>query len=265
MDKISASGVFVKRLCQFGRVPMKPYAHRDDYYIVALLTQGKASVEIDLERMDLQAGDILIVSPWQVHNKPTGETWDADGWMLAMSPEMFTEREARAVEEYSIAPGPFSPGCAVTDDMVYLCDMMQRNRENDAVFVSLALTIKSIVLSTLLTNDTAVSGRYRAITLKLRKLLDSHLVDEKSPSAYAAMMNISEVYLNEAVKGTTGLSAGAYIRSIVIMQAKRQFAYTSLSAKEIAYSLGYEDYAYFSKLFTRCTGKSPSEYRKNLK
>ena len=79
------------------------------------------------------------------------------------------------------------------------------------------------------------------------------------------MMNISEVYLNEAVKGTTGLSAGAYIRSIVIMQAKRQFAYTSLSAKEIAYSLGYEDYAYFSKLFTRCTGKSPSEYRKNLK
>lgn len=43
MDKISGSGVFVKRLSQFGRVPMKPYAHRDDYYIVALLTQGKGA------------------------------------------------------------------------------------------------------------------------------------------------------------------------------------------------------------------------------
>lgn len=110
-----------------------------------------------------------------------------------------------------------------------------------------------------------VSGRYRAITLRLRKLLDIHLVVEKNPSAYASMMNISEVYLNEAVKGATGLSVGAYIRNMVMVRAKRQLAYTSLSAKEIAYALGYEDYTYFSRLFAKCTGKSPSEYRKNLK
>lgn len=265
MQKISASGVFVKRFGQSGRVPMKPYAHRDDYYIVALLTGGKASVEIDLERKELQAGDILIVSPWQVHNRPEGETWDADGRMLAFSPEMLTEQEARAVEEYSIAPGPFNPGVAVTDDIVTLCDMMERNQGNDSVFVSLALTVKIMVLSALVTNGTARSGRYRAITLRLRKLLDIHLVVEKSPSAYASMMNISEVYLNEAVKGATGLSVGAYIRDMVMVRAKRQLAYTSLSAKEIAYSLGYEDYAYFSKLFSKSIGKSPSEYRKNLK
>ena len=79
------------------------------------------------------------------------------------------------------------------------------------------------------------------------------------------MLNISEVYLNEAVKESVGLSVGAYIRARIILQAKRQLAYTSLSAKEIAYSLGYEDYAYFSKLFRKNVGKSPSDYRKNLK
>lgn len=265
MQEISSSGVFVKRFGQSGRVPMKPYAHRDDYYIVALLTQGKASVEIDLERKGLRAGDILIVSPWQVHNSPAAETWDADAWMLAFSPEMLTEQETCAVEEYSIAPRPFSPGCAVTDDIVTLCAMMERNKGNDSVFVSLALSVKNMVLSALVKNDTATSGRYRAITLRLRKLLDVHLVEEKRPSEYASMMNISEVYLNEAVKGATGLSAGAYIRNIVMVRAKRQLAYTSLSAKEIAYALGYDDYAYFSRLFAKCTGKWPSEYRKNLK
>ena len=226
MQKISASGVFVKRFGQSGRLPMKPYAHRDDYYILALLTEGNVAVEIDFERKELQAGDILIVSPWQVHNKPDGETWD---------------------------------------DVVTLCSMMDRNKENNAVFGALAAAVKSIVLSTLNTDGTAVSGRYRAITLRLRKLLDIHLVVEKSPAAYASMMNISEVYLNEAVKGATGLSVGAYIRNMVMVRAKRQLAYTSLSAKEIAYALGYEDYAYFSRLFAKCTGKSPSEYRKNLK
>ena len=265
MQKISASGVFVKRFGQFGRVPMKPYAHRDDYYIVALLTDGRAAVEIDFERKELQAGDILIVSPWQVHNRPEGETWDADGWMLAFSPEMLTEQEARIIEEYSISPSPFSPADAAVDDVVTLCSMMDRNKENNAVFGALAAAVKSIVLSTLNTDGTAVSGRYRAITLRLRKLLDAHIVEEKRPTAYASMMNISEVYLNEAVKGATGLSVGAYIRNMVMVRAKRQLAYTSLSAKEIAYALGYEDYAYFSRLFAKCTGKSPSEYRKNLK
>lgn len=265
MQKISASGVFVKRFGQSGRLPMKPYAHRDDYYIVALLTEGNVAVEIDFERKELQAGDILIVSPWQVHNKPEGETWDADGWMLALSPEILTEQEAGIIEEYSISPIPFSPDDAVTDDVVTLCSMMDRNKENNAVFGALAAAVKSIVLSTLNTDGTAVSGRYRALTLRLRKLLDIHLVVEKRPAAYASMMNISEVYLNEAVKGATGLSVGAYIRNMVMVRAKRQLAYTSLSAKEIAYALGYEDYAYFSKLFAKCTGKWPSEYRKNLK
>lgn len=265
MQKISASGVFVKRFGQSGRLPMKPYAHRDDYYILALLTEGNVAVEIDFERKELQAGDILIVSPWQVHNRPEGETWDADGWMLAFSPEMLTEQEAGIIEEYSISPSPFSPDDAVTDDVVTLCSMMDRNKENNTVFGALAAAVKSIVLSTLNTDGTAVSGRYRAITLRLRKLLDIHLVVEKSPAAYSSMMNISEVYLNEAVKGATGLSVGAYIRNMVMVRAKRQLAYTSLSAKEIAYALGYEDYAYFSRLFAKCTGKSPSEYRKNLK
>lgn len=265
MQKISASGVFVKRFGQSGRLPMKPYAHRDDYYILALLTEGNVAVEIDFERKELQAGDILIVSPWQVHNKPEGESWDADGWMLALSPEMLTEQEAGIIEEYSISPSPFSPDDAVTDDVVTLCSMMDRNKENNAVFGALAAAVKSIVLSTLNTDRTAVSGRYRAITLSLRKLLDAHLVEEKSPAAYASMMNISEVYLNEAVKGATGLSVGAYIRNMVMVRAKRQLAYTSLSAKEIAYALGYEDYAHFSKLFSKSIGMSPSEYRKNLK
>ena len=79
------------------------------------------------------------------------------------------------------------------------------------------------------------------------------------------MLNISEVYLNEAVKGATGLSVGAYIRNRSIIQARRQLAYTSMSVKEIAFALGYNDYAYFSKLFKKSVGKSPMEYRKNLK
>lgn len=265
MQKISDSGIFVKRFDHFGKTPMKPYAHRDDYYMFGILTQGSAAIEIDFERIELKSGNILIVSPWQVHNKPAGEVWEADGWLLAFSAEMLSESEAGAIEEYSISPHPLNPGENILGDIVTLCSMLERYKESVNVSNALAVTVKNMVLSTLVAGDKDVVCRFRAITLKLSKLLDSHIAGEKSPSAYASMLNISEVYLNEAVKESVGLNVGAYIRARVILQAKRQLAYTSLSAKEIAYSLGYEDYAYFSKLFRKNVGKSPSDYRKNLK
>ncbi len=264
MGNISGSGIFIKRFGQFGKTAMKDYAHRDDYYIFVLLTAGSAVVEIDFERKELAAGDALIISPWQVHGKPAGEVWDADGWMLAVSPELLSEADARAIDEYSLSPQPFRPDADVAADITALCPMIERHGDNDSVVAAMAAAVKSMALSSLPASVAGAPGRYRSITVSFRKLLDSHLDRQKSPAAYAAMLRISEVYLNEAVKGATGLSAGAYIRRRVVIQAKRQLAYTSLSAKEIAFALGYEDYAYFSRLFRKETSVSPSDYRKNL-
>lgn len=265
MRDISDSGVFVKRFSQYGNVTMKAHAHRDDYYLVVLLCDGEATVEVDFEKMRLEKGDILIVSPWQVHNKPKDESWDASGWIIALTPEILSESETEDIENYSISPRPFSPGKDKASDIALLCEMSERNKGDQSIFVALASAVKSIVFSALDKSETAIKSRYKAIATQLKKLLDRHLIEEKSPSAYAAMMNISEVYLNEAVKGATGLSAGAYIRHTAIIKARRQLAYSSMSSKEIAYSLGYNDYAYFSKLFKKSVGMSPSDYRKNLK
>ena len=72
IQTIPDSGLFIKRFGQFGTTVMKPHAHRDDYYIFVLLTDGEAGVEIDFERRGLSTGDILIVSPWQGSRKARG-------------------------------------------------------------------------------------------------------------------------------------------------------------------------------------------------
>lgn len=265
MHTLSESGLFIKHFDRYGKTTMRSYSHRDDYYIIVLITAGSVAVEIDFERKELNNGDILILSPGQVHSKPADEVWHADGWMIAFSPEILSEVEVRAIEEYAIAPRPFTPGENIVEDIVSLLAMLERNIDNHGISQSLAAAVKSYVLSTIGTSDREMSGRYVAITVRLRKMLDMHLASEKSPAVYASMLNISEVYLNEAVKGATGLSVGAYIRGRVVVQAMRQLAYTSMSAKEIAYALGYDDYSYFSKLFKKHVGKSPTDYRKNLK
>ncbi|HET7002186.1 MAG TPA: helix-turn-helix domain-containing protein, partial [Puia sp.] len=52
------------------------------------------------------------------------------------------------------------------------------------------------------------------------------------------------------------------IKDRIILEAKRLLIYTSMSAKQIAYYLGYDDPAYFNRLFTLKAGDNTSGFRK---
>ena len=75
---------------------------------------------------------------------------------------------------------------------------------------------------------------------------------------------ISVSYLSELLKEHLQLSFSEYISSKRIQKAKELLADESLSIEQIAEQTGYNDYFYFTKVFKKNTGISPSKYRKNL-
>ena len=83
----------------------------------------------------------------------------------------------------------------------------------------------------------------------------------KSPAEYAKTLNISSAYLNECVKSTTGNSVSYYIQQRIILEAKRLLYHSGKSVKEIAVELGYDDYPYFSRLFSKVTGMTALAFR----
>lgn len=257
------SGLLVKRQDKDSAHVMKSYPHRDDYYIIVLVTGGTVSVAVDFEDVAVSAGEAIVVSPSQVHS-PSSASGDADGWFMAVASEYFTPREIDMAARYALNVAPIALAENTSDDIVRLFEILLRRIGDISVALPLASAIKSLVFSGMTENGGKNIDRYMTIVTRLKKLLDANLKDEKRPSRYAEMLNISEVYLNEAVKNVIGLSVSAFIRSQVVLSAKRQLVYTSLSASEIALELGYEDYAYFSKLFKKDTGVSPTRYRKNL-
>ena len=62
-----------------------------------------------------------------------------------------------------------------------------------------------------------------------------------------------------------GLSPANYINRIRLSDAETQVRNTDKPFGEIAYSVGFSDYSYFSKLFTKIYGSSPRKYRNNVK
>lgn len=150
------------------------------------------------------------------------------------------------------------------DDITRLFELL-RGRSDNAEFARAMVTaIVTLFCDAVMPSDSGGSDRYASIVLRLKCLMDKRLTEEKSPAAYASMLNISGVYLNEAVKAVTGTSVSDFIRGQVTVNAKRQLMHTNLNVREIAASLGYDDYSYFTRLFKKATGMTPTDFRKNL-
>jgi AraC-like DNA-binding protein len=93
-------------------------------------------------------------------------------------------------------------------------------------------------------------------------LVDSKFRDLKLVTQYASRLRISPNYLNEAVKSILGYPASHYIRNRIILEAKRKAIYSNESMKEIAYSLGFDNTAHFSKYFKNSSGMCFSTFKK---
>jgi transcriptional regulator GlxA family with amidase domain len=62
----------------------------------------------------------------------------------------------------------------------------------------------------------------------------------------------------------TGLTPIAYVQRLRIEDAKRRLERTEASIEEISWRVGYEDAAFFRRLFRRTTGLAPGQYRKRF-
>lgn len=104
-------------------------------------------------------------------------------------------------------------------------------------------------------------SRFEKVTTAFRKLLEKNYIKLKRPGQYAALLHISTPYLNDCIKGSTGYSVSYLIQERIILEAKRLLYHTNKSVKEIAFELGYVDYPYFSRLFSKVTGISAITFR----
>lgn len=77
----------------------------------------------------------------------------------------------------------------------------------------------------------------------------------------AGELNLSPRYLSDLLKQETGKTGIELIHLYLISEAKNLLVGTSYSVSEIAYKLGFENPPYFSRLFKKETGMSPSEFK----
>lgn len=92
-----------------------------------------------------------------------------------------------------------------------------------------------------------------------------NLSDSLTPDEIAQAVNFSPSYISRKFKEEAGIPLMAYITEQRIRVAKRLLQETHMSIKEIAVYIGIPDWNYFTKLFKKSVGLTPTDYKKQLK
>lgn len=244
------------------------YSHQDDYYIIGLVEKGTGCGIIDFKECRFSEGDIYLIQPGQVHRFVSSE--EVEGWMLFADSSFIGSVEKNIFDNFSLFASSVRIDKRRMDELKQIASILADRidciadeltkttvrRLTEAFTGIVAEVVREIGLQQAKQNRRQVE-----IVLSFRRLLSEHLAENRYPSYYASLLNISPVYLNEAVKKVTGMNVTLYIKNEVVLQAKRMLVHTDLAVKEISNRLGIGDYAYFSRLFTQATGVSPSTFR----
>lgn len=247
-------------------------AHRDDHYIFIFQQKGTSTFFIDFEEITIKGKAVFCILPGQVHYFKSSR--NAAGWFLAIETLQVKKLHRDFFEEKLYRHGPVNVAANMAGHLERcIAALHQMMTDKDGTYApdllsGLASVFIGLIADSYKKNESTqktTASRSSQVTQTFRNLLRQHFLEEKSPAGYAEQMNLSLSYLNECVKSETGMPVSHWIVQEVILEAKRLLYYSSLSVKEIAFKLGYEDHAYFSRVFSKAANMSPGDFRRSYR
>ncbi len=111
----------------------------------------------------------------------------------------------------------------------------------------------------------AIEDAQQAETIvdKIKRYIIEHCDSDITREEIAHHVFLSPDYVSKIFKAQTGCFLKDYINEQKIERAKELLCKGSMNVSEVAMAAGFDNFSYFSTLFKKCTGHSPSQYKKH--
>lgn len=96
-----------------------------------------------------------------------------------------------------------------------------------------------------------------------KEYLEAHYAEDISLEDVAMQVNISPQYFSKLIKKNTGFNFIDWVSMLRVKKARELLTNSNLTVKEVCFMVGYKDPNYFSRIFKKKIGITPSEYIKN--
>ena len=258
-----------------------PFSIIYDFYSISLKKVSNVKFKYGQQASDFDEGVLFFMAPGQVFGVDIekGAAKRPEGWLILIHPDfLWNTPLAKTIRQYEFFDYSVYEALYLSDREENMLTAIAHNIEQEyrAHIDRFSENVIIAQLELLLTYAERFYQRQfitrkvtsHEILTRLEDFLSGYfnsgaLARQGLPSVtnIAETLNISPGYLSSLLKSLTGQSTQQHLHDKLIELAKEKLSTSSLTVSEIAYELGFEHLASFSKLFKTKTSQSPLEFR----
>lgn len=255
-----------------------------EFYSIGLKRNVNQKFNYGQKTYDFDEGVLSFVAPNQVLKVEINQTIQtkASGWLLLIHPDfLWNTQLAKTIKNYDFFGYAINEALFLSEkeeqNLELLLKSIEQEYQNNIDKFSESIIVSQIELLLNFAKRyyerqfiTRKINNHQVLT-KLEARLNYYFNNKNTlefgiptVTQIAKDLNLSPNYLSNLLKVVSGQNTQQHIQNKLIEKAKEKLSTTNLSVSEIAYELGFERPASFSKLFKNKTQLSPIAFRKSF-
>ncbi|WP_373218910.1 AraC family transcriptional regulator [Ruminococcus sp. 5_1_39BFAA] len=263
-------------------------------YLCFMVEDGEGELVYEGKKYDLKSGDVVFIDCRKAYSHSTGLNLSAGLWSLRWCHFYGPSMPAIYAKYCERGGQPVIRGASMAVDMGRGGDMARgddvscgadASRGADvSQYKTLLTDIYTLASSSDYIRDMRINGKLTdLLTLlmesswhreahtnapkkmeisQVKSFLDEHYKEKLSLESVASQFFIDKHYLARLFKEHYGVTLVTYLQQVRITHAKRMLRFTDKSIEEIGLECGIGELNYFSRVFKKLEGVSPSEFRR---
>ena len=244
--------------------------HRHNSFVLVFFTEGSGTHEIDFDVFNVQPGSLFFLQAGQVHHWSLSGV--VTGFVVFYTQEMFNlyfgQKNITMYSFYSslnTIPELILDSKGIKTVLPYFESLILENHWQQQYKQDKIMNLLDCIHIEIARNY-HVSKRhevhsYNAKIKAFEILLEQNFKTDKAPLNYASNLAITLKHLNRICNEILQKTTTDVITDRVMLEAKRMLLDKEFTINEIALRLGYSDFSYFSRLFKKKTGLTPTHFR----
>lgn len=251
--------------------------YHKDFFEILFFKKAKGRLRLSQEIIDLTDNNIIFISAFQKH------TWELDPLHLEFTTLIFQEDflndffadklfTYRLLYFYQLN----HPAKIEADDvhMAKFCELLTEIKseliQTQADSAHIIRSLLYYLLQTLNRKYARLNGlssqkAENNFAYQFKKLLEQHIQQKQRVQEYTALMGISRITLNHAVKAQFNTTAAHLLKQRLLVEVQELLIHSNKSINEIAFELNFSEPNHLMRFFKTQTGKTISTFIEELR
>ena len=270
--KYSFKDTFSVSTVQFEKACTIDHSVQQNAYSIYWIQEGSGIYNIDFEQYQFTDNVLFFLSPGQVFTVDSEQIKTA--YKLTFARDFYCiqthdkEVACNGILFNNIYETPFVKPCAKeTAKLNFILEsLIEEFQQNEtAQYDMLQSYLKQFIISAVRVkkeNHVIKEDTETRLFKDFSLLVEMNYKTLHSVTDYATRLGISPKSITKNFQKLGAKTPSDFIKSRILLEAKRLLIYTDKTVKEIAFDLGFNDPAYFTRFFTKAIFKSPLQFKK---